>query len=410
MARKKIMQKKSGKGKLIGGVAIGLVIAIGAGVLGFYTKGFRDWSFGKAEEPPASEADYNEQLLLTPEESNGIRVLAETEVTEEGKKIQRITATVLPEAAGDTEGATIEWSLNFEENPLGSWGNETKGEIGEYLKIHDTEQANVKAIECLKPFGTKAAITVKLQAAKEFNAKCKVDYVQKALGGEIRIWNEIVEESHFPKEYAYDYRFTVDQTNVTLPFPYATSEDYELRFYSMYVGKEYSSLYAQKEGRAITGIAESEVYAKFSEVYTIANEVAENIKVEAAVTNEYDAMISTSESDGVKFGFLGDLYEKPTVGEFKELKMPEQLSIMSLLVEVGGLYLKSEFDNYVKYAKSMKQWSPQTVQVKVSYKTKIENRLIETIYDVSWETIGLPVIEGIQLNPEDPSFNGGIEF
>jgi len=89
MARKKTMQKKSGAGKLIGGVAIGLVIAIGAGVLGYYTKGYRDWTFGKAEEPPAAEVDHNEQLLITPQESNGIRMLAATEVTEEGKNGSR---------------------------------------------------------------------------------------------------------------------------------------------------------------------------------------------------------------------------------------------------------------------------------------------------------------------------------
>ena len=124
------MQKKSG---IFGGLAIGLAVAIGVGVLGFYTKGYQDWTFGKAEEPPAAEVDHNEQLLITPQESNGIRMLAATEVTEEGKNVQRITAKVLPEAA-ELSDATFQWTLEFGET-TGSWGSETQSAIGKYLKI-----------------------------------------------------------------------------------------------------------------------------------------------------------------------------------------------------------------------------------------------------------------------------------
>lgn len=411
MASKKTMQKKSGAGKLIGGVAIGLVIAIGAGVLGYYTKGYRDWTFGKAEEPPAAEVDHNEQLLITPQESNGIRMLAATEVTEEGKNVQRITAKVLPEAA-ELSDATFQWALEFGET-TGSWGSETQSAIGKYLTVSDTEQENVKEIECMQAFGTQAVITVTLEgeAYAGIYARCAVDYVQKALGAEIELYNRISEESGLPQGYGYDYKLTPDKLNATLPFPYATSEEFESRFYTSYVMSGHQSMYAAHAGKDIRGTAGQTVTEIFSDVYTIKNGVAmvgagiTTLKVWVAKTAAYDRLIELVRD------YVGCYSEtsKNDVGNFV-LSSPNDISIMNLLVEMCGYYVNGKFEDYLGFLSGMKQIAEATMQVKITYTTSFDNEEIETIYNIGWDTSELPVMEGIELQPEDPSQSGGIEF
>ncbi len=413
MASKKTMQKKSGAGNLIGGVAIGLVIAIGAGVLGYYTKGYRDWTFGKAEEPPAAEVDHNEQLLITPQESNGIRMLAATEVTEEGKNVQRITAKVLPEAA-ELSDATFQWALEFGET-TGSWGSETQSAIGKYLTVSDTEQENVKEIECMQAFGTQAVITVTLEgeAYAGIYARCAVDYVQKALGAEIELYNRISEESGLPQGYGYDYKLTPDKLNVTLPFPYATSEEFESRFYTSYVMSGHQSMYAAHAGKDIRGTAGQTVTEIFSDVYTIKNGVAmvgagiTTLKVYMATTSAYDRVIELASEKGLSLGNASEA--APSAGEFV-LKSYSDLTVMKFLIEGGNRYLSGDFADYLTFLNCVKQISEPMVQVKITYQTKADHKEIETVYNISWDTSGLPVMEGIELQPEDPSQSGGIEF
>lgn len=410
MASKKTMQKKSG---IFGGLAIGLAVAIGVGVLGFYTKGYQDWTFGKAEEPPAAEVDHNEQLLITPQESNGIRMLAATEVTEEGKNVQRITAKVLPEAA-ELSDATFQWTLEFGET-TGSWGSETQSAIGKYLTVSDTEQENVKEIECMQAFGTQAVITVTLEgeAYAGMYARCAVDYVQKALGAEIELYNRISEESGLPQGYGYDYKLTPDNLNVTLPFPYASREEFEKRFYSAYMMSGYQSLYAMQVNKDIRGTAVPRVKAIFSDVYTIENNVKimgagiTTLKVYWAKTEAFDRLIALV-SDYVtcydyRDNFLID------VGDFK-ICGANSMQIMNLLIEACGYYINGTYEGYLGFLNGMKQISEPTLQVKVTYTTSFDNEEIETIYNIGWDTSELPVMEGIELQPEDPSQSGGIEF
>ena len=412
MASKKAMQKKSGTGNFIGGLAIGLAIAIGVGVLGFYTKGYQDWTFGKAEEPPTAEADHNEQLLITPGENNGISMLAEREVTEEGKNVQRITAKVVPDGAELTGG--LVWSLEFiEGESSGSWGTETRGAVGEYLKIRETEQANIKEIECMQAFGTQAIIEVRPndEAYAGMYARCTVDYVQKALGAEINFYNRISEESGLPQEYGYDYTLRPDYLNVKLPFPYATSEDFESRFYSSYVMSGHQSMYAAHAGKDIRGTASQTVSAKFSNVYTVANGVKiegagiTTLKVWVAKTAAYDRLIELVRD------YVGCYSEtsKNDVGNFV-LSSPNDISIMNLLVEMCGYYVNGKFEDYLGFLSGMKQIAEATMQVKITYTTSFDNEEIETIYNIGWDTSELPVMEGIELLPEDPSQSGGIEF
>ena len=409
MTKKKAMQKKRGTGKLMGGLAIGLAVAIGAGVLGFYTKGFRDWTFGKAEQPPAAEANHNEQLLLTPEESNGIIMLAESEVTDEGKNVQRVTATVVPNGAELAGG--LDWMLEFiEGESAGSWGSETKGAIGDYLAITDTEQANVKEIECLRAFGTQAVITVKPkeEAYAEMYARCTVDYVQKALGAGFEMWNRVTEESGLPQRYGYNYEFTPDNLNVRLPFPYATSEDFEKRFYSSYVMSGRKSMYADYASKEIRGTAGQTVNAKFSDVYTIANGVKvegagiSTLKVWIAKTEGLERLIGQANENGLTLGSTGS--EQPAAGEFT-LKTQNELTVINLLSEAFGYYINGRFEDYIRLLNGMKQIAEPTVQVKITYTTRFENKEIETVYNVSRDTSGLPITEGITLEP-----SGGIEF
>ncbi len=411
MASKKTMQKKSG---IFGGLAIGLAVAIGVGVLGFYTKGYQDWTFGKAEEPPAAEADHNEQLLITPGENNGIRMFAATEMTEEGKNVQRITARLEPNGVELSGG--LAWALVFEsEGTTGSWGTETRGAIGKYLKIHETEQANIKEIECLQPFGTQAIIEVRPndEAYADMYARCTVDYVQKGLGAEIEMINRVTEGSGIPQGYGYDHKLTPDNLNVTLPFPYASREEFEKRFYSAYMMSGYQSLYAMQVNKDIRGTAVPRVKAIFSDVYTIENNVKimgagiTTLKVYWAKTEAFDRLIALV-SDYVtcydyRDNFLID------VGDFK-ICGANSMQIMNLLIEDCGYYINGTYEGYLGFLNGMKQISEPTLQVKVTYTTSFDNEEIETIYNIGWDTSELPVMEGIELLPEDPSQSGGIEF
>ena len=159
------------------------VLLIAALVLSVLTKGFTDWRFGK-ELPSVN--DLNSNVVVTPQESGGIRLMAEfqPEITESGDATDyegetlTITATVSPDNSADNTG--LDWSMAFKD-PSSAWA--TGKTLTDYMTLtpSGTDAAGSKkvSVKCLKPFGEQVVITATSQDNPEVTASCTADFAQR---------------------------------------------------------------------------------------------------------------------------------------------------------------------------------------------------------------------------------------
>ena len=159
------------------------VLLIAALVLSVLTKGFTDWQFGK-EQPTVN--DLNNNVVVTPQESGGIRLMAEflPEITQGDNETDyesetlTITATVSPDNSADNTG--LDWSMAFK-NPSSAWA--TGKTLSDYMTLtpSGTDAAGSKkvSVKCLKPFGEQIVITATSQDNPEVKATCTADFAQR---------------------------------------------------------------------------------------------------------------------------------------------------------------------------------------------------------------------------------------
>ena len=159
------------------------VLLIAALVLSVLTKGFTDWRFGK--ELPAVN-DLNNNVVVTPQESGGIRLMAEFQpgVTESGDETDyegetlTITATVSPDNSADNTG--LDWSMAFK-NPSSPWA--TGKTLSDYMTLTpsgaDVAGSKTVSVKCLKPFGEQIVITATSQDNPAVTASCTADFAQR---------------------------------------------------------------------------------------------------------------------------------------------------------------------------------------------------------------------------------------
>ena len=159
------------------------VLLIAALVLSVLTKGFTDWRFGK-ELPTVNDLTGN--VVVTPQESGGIRLMAEflPEITgsdmntDYESETLTITATVSPDNSADNTG--LDWSMAFKD-PSPAWA--TGKTLTDYMTLtpSGTDAAGSKkvSVKCLKPFGEQVVITATAQDNPEVTASCTADFAQR---------------------------------------------------------------------------------------------------------------------------------------------------------------------------------------------------------------------------------------
>ena len=159
------------------------VLLIAALVLSVLTKGFTDWRFGK-ELPTVNDLTGN--VVVTPQESGGIRLMAEflPEITgsdmntDYESETLTITATVSPDNSADNTG--LDWSMAFKD-PSSAWA--TGKTLSDYMTLtpSGTDAAGSKkvSVKCLKPFGEQVVITATSQDNPEVMASCTADFAQR---------------------------------------------------------------------------------------------------------------------------------------------------------------------------------------------------------------------------------------
>lgn len=180
--------KKEGTGKkVIGGIALGLVLILLGGVAGGLLQHHYKWGEDEptVEEPedPKDEASSGGTVIgestgngvklmsakIAKEDyaANGISPMADTAYT--------ITATVAPSNATNK---ALDWSVAFK-NPSSEWA--TGKTVTDYVTITPTTDGAVTAtVECKQAFGEPVVVTATSRANPDISATATCDYVKRA--------------------------------------------------------------------------------------------------------------------------------------------------------------------------------------------------------------------------------------
>ncbi len=157
-------------------------------LIGYFTFGYRDWSFGGSQEPPKMEMP-NEGGEETPiasagaiigeAEEHGIRMISEviereayeeSGVSAQADSAYTLTATVEP---ADTTFKDMAWSVAWA-NAESEWA--TGKTVTDYMTIAATD--NTATVTCLQAFGEPIIITAALTFDENIKATCQCDYVK----------------------------------------------------------------------------------------------------------------------------------------------------------------------------------------------------------------------------------------
>ena len=239
---------KAGTKKGLAAVAaVGMAAVIGVGVWAGVT-------FGR------EKVDFGQNMLVTPSDGEGMKISA-VALTEDGKTVQRLTATVTPADATDVK---VDWSIEWSGNIV-NWGSGSQGTVTDYVTVTPTSDGALTAdVKCLDEFGTQAIVTASIRGREDVSATCLVDYVQK--------YDDVSATLTFQNGTgSQDKTWTLgSSTSVTAGFP---------------EGKSTSELAAFNGSGSVT--------ASYSDVYTIAGG-AESLTISYAYTDEYVAALAAA--------------------------------------------------------------------------------------------------------------------
>ncbi|MDE6441896.1 MAG: hypothetical protein K2L12_03970 [Clostridia bacterium] len=199
MAKYKQNNKKwSWSGFWIGAIALTIIVPILAGVIGWRTSGYTDWTFG-FRQPTASVPDTPNTpddtyggnaasaggVILTENESNGISLLS-AEIPVEAYEANGIsplaeTAYTLT-ATIDTDDeilSQLEWSIGFV-NPSSSWASGKS--VSDFVPMSVSSDMHSATLSCAQAFGEPIKVTVKAKWYPDVKAECTVDYIKRVTG------------------------------------------------------------------------------------------------------------------------------------------------------------------------------------------------------------------------------------
>lgn len=176
----------------VGLIAFIVVAAILAGVIGWRTSGFKDWTFGfgntetkqpEDKDPIEGEDENNGNSVIGGVDNNGITLTAAklpreafeaNGVSPYAESAHVLTATLSPDNASDK---TVDWRVEWIDPEEGFAKGKT---VTDYVTVTPTSDGALTArAECLREFGAKIQIIVQSRVVSSVRAVCTVDYERK---------------------------------------------------------------------------------------------------------------------------------------------------------------------------------------------------------------------------------------
>ena len=180
--------KKEGMGKkVVGGIALGLVLILLGGVAGGLLQHHYNWGEDAptVEEPGDSTGDEDSTggTVISPTEGSGmkmsVRKLLTSEYEEYGvsalaETAYTLTATITPENASNK---AVDWSVEFVDAGA-EWA--TGKTVTDYVTVTPTSDGALTAtVENLKDFGAQIRVKATSRDNTSISAGCTVDYAKK---------------------------------------------------------------------------------------------------------------------------------------------------------------------------------------------------------------------------------------
>lgn len=157
---------------VIGVIAICLVLVLAVGVLGYFSKGFKDWEYKDWFKKDTEETDD----LLTVTESRGIK-LAFSSMSTGDSNTRRITATVTP---ANATNKNVNWTIGWLA-PESDWA--VGKTATDYATITPTADGALTAdLTCIKAFGEVLVVTVTSRSNTDKYAICTFEYAKRLTG------------------------------------------------------------------------------------------------------------------------------------------------------------------------------------------------------------------------------------
>ncbi len=173
------------KQSFFGGLAIGLAGVLVVGMLGWFTKGFREWKDEEVPEveDPIGEEEDSSGAIIGESTGNGVKLMSAKIAKEDyvangispmADTAYTITATVTPSSATNK---ALDWSVAFK-NPSSEWA--TGKTVTDYVTITPTSDGALTAtVECKQAFGEPVVITATSRELSDISATATCDYVKR---------------------------------------------------------------------------------------------------------------------------------------------------------------------------------------------------------------------------------------
>ena len=168
--------------KVVGGVALGLVLVLAGGVCGGLLQRHFNWGEDPAVETPAGETA-NGGAIIGESHGSGARLMStkiaaadyeEYGVSPMAETAYTITATITPSNATNK---AVDWSVAFV-NASSSWASGKT--VTDYVTITPTTDGALMAtVECLQAFGEQVIITATSRGNTDISATATCDYVKR---------------------------------------------------------------------------------------------------------------------------------------------------------------------------------------------------------------------------------------
>ena len=168
--------------KVVGGVALGLVLVLAGGVCGGLLQRHFNWGEDPAVETPAGETA-NGGAIIGESHGSGVKLMStkiaaadyeEYGVSPMAETAYQLTATITPSNATNK---AVDWSVAFV-NASSSWASGKT--VTDYVTVTPTSDGALTAtVECLQDFGEQIKVTAASRAYPDKKAECTVDYAKR---------------------------------------------------------------------------------------------------------------------------------------------------------------------------------------------------------------------------------------
>lgn len=184
MNKHKEKAKQSAKGATATIIAALLVIGAAAGVIGYGSNGFKDWSFKKfAQKTEISTPDKpnDSAVIITPDESNGIELCSAQVPVEnyanygiDPQSVENVYELSVTYTPADTTFQDTNYTLAFK-NPNSTWA--TGKNIAEYAELQHESGSKNAVLTVKQAFSEQLVVRATNQRHTEISCTINVDYV-----------------------------------------------------------------------------------------------------------------------------------------------------------------------------------------------------------------------------------------